>query len=702
VLDKSGLKAKNKMSDFFLELFSEEIPANLQSEARENLLKEFKIFFEKKNIHYNQDSKAISTPNRLVIFFKGINKEIFQKSEEIRGPNVNASEKAIDGFVKSNQIEKKNIYKKNTDKGEFYFFKKPSKKIKTSDILREQTPIILSKLVWKKSMRWGDYNFFWGRPLKSILAIFDEKTLNFEFHHLKSSNYTFVYKDFEDKTKSFKNFNSYLSFFKKKNIIIDNVTRKNKIEKELIKFSKKKNLIINIDKKLLNEVSNLVEKPKIILCSFNKKFLTIPKEIIIISMQQHQKYFPTFDNNKNLTNNFFIVADTSDVKGFVKQGNERVIDARLSDAEFFWNKNKSQSLVKQISKLKNISYFKGLGTYYDKVQRIRKLSGLISDEFLISKEKVEIASAICKVDLLSDLVGEFPELQGVLGGHFAESQGFEKEVCLAISEHYLPTGTDSKIPKKPYSLTLSISDKLDSLVGFFGINLKPTSSKDPYALRRLAIGLIKMILENNKNLKLKDLINYSCQLYNEQSRDFEIKNIQKDLTEFFRERLKNYMKEKGIRQDIIESSTSSNSMDNILKTFKKAQVLNKFITKELGTDVILSYKRAFNILSTELKNKDLEIIGSVDPGLFKNDFEKNLYKKIHHIRKVFTNVNREDDYQDLLETLASAKKEVSDFFDNVIVNDNDEIIKKNRLEILQMLCKTFDNYFNFSKIEILT
>ena len=396
------------------------------------------------------------------------------------------------------------------------------------------------------------------------------------------------------------------------------------------------------------------------------------------------------------------MADSLDIKGFVKLGNERVVDARLSDAEFFWNKNKSQSLVKQVSKLKNIHYFKGLGTYYDKVQRIRKLSGLISDELLISKEKIEIASIICKVDLLSDLVGEFPELQGVLGGYFAQSQGFEKEVCLAIREHYLPTGIDSKVPKKPYSLALSLSDKLDSLVGFFGINLKPTGSKDPYALRRLAIGLIKMILENNKDLKLKDLINYSCQLYNQQSRNFEIKNVQKDLTEFFNERFKNYMREKGIRQDIIESSTSSNNLDNILKTFKKTSTFNKFITKKLGAEVISSYKRAFNILSNESNNKDFEITGSADPGLFKNDFEKNLYKKILDIRKDFTNVSKEDDYLGLLESLASAKKEISDFFENVIVNDSDETLKKNRLELLQMLCKTFDNYFNFSRIESLT
>ena len=213
-------------------------------------------------------------------------------------------------------------------------------------------------------------------------------------------------------------------------------------------------------------------------------------------MQSHQKYLPTFDKKNNLTNNFFVVSDIKDTKGFVKLGNERVIEARLSDAEFFWEKNKTQNLVKQVDKLKNINYFKGLGSYFDKIQRMRKLSSVISDDFLISKDKIEIASSICKVDLMSDLVGEFPELQGIVGGHFARFQGFDKEVCLAVSEQYLPNGMESKLPKKMYSVALSLSDKLDSLVGFFGINLKPTSSKDPYAIRRMAISLVRLIVEN--------------------------------------------------------------------------------------------------------------------------------------------------------------------------------------------------------------
>ena len=686
------------MPDLFLELFSEEIPSNLQKNARNNLLQNFKDFFEREKIIHKSEGKVFSTPNRLIILFDRIDTEIHRKSEYIRGPNINAPEKALDGFVKSNKIEKKNIFEKQTEKGKFYFFKKPAKKIQTIDLLNKNIPDLLRKIYWKKSMKWGDFDLYWGRPLKSILAIFGNIKLNFKFHHLHSSNSTFLDKEFEEKTKVFSSYKLYESYFKKSGIIIDHNKRKKFIEKKLSKISKNKSLEIKINDKLLDEVTNIVESPKILNCKFDQKFLKIPKEILIITMQHHQKYFPTFDKKNNLTNNFLVVANTKDLKGFIKLGNERVVEARLNDAQFFWQKNKSKSLVKQVSELKKINYFKGLGTYFDKIQRMRKLSSLISDELLISKEKIEIASSICKVDLLSDLVGEFPELQGVMGGYFATAQGFDKDICLAISEHYLPTSLENRIPKKSYSIALSLTDKLDTLVGFFGIELKPSSSKDPYALRRSAIGLIRLLLENKKEFKIRDLINYSTLLYHEQKFEFDTKAIQKDLIEFLNDRLKNYMKEKGIKQDIIEAAISSYNIDQILKIYNKAVVLNKFISKEIGKDIISSYKRASNILSNELKDKSMELNDSTEPDLFKNKYEKNLYTKINEIRKYFTNVNKDENYENSLKILASTKKEIFEFFDNVIVNDENEFIKKNRLELLQMLCKAFDNYIDFSSI----
>ena len=686
------------MSDFFIELFSEEIPAGLQRNSRNVLLENFQNLFEEKKILFKKSS-SFSTPNRLIILFEGLSKEIIQKAEEIKGPNVNAPEKAVEGFLRSNLIDKKDLFIKKIEKGEFYFFKKPSNKTNTIDLLQEYTPLILDKLQWKKSMIWGNYNLKWARPLKSILAVFDNKSLDFKFHHLISSNTTFTDKEFEDKKKIFKTFKSYKDFFNQSGIIIDHVLRKEFIVKEIEKISGKNNFTVESNNKLLDEVTDIVEQPNIIVCKFDQKFLNIPKEILIITMQYHQKYFPTFDKKGKITNEFLVVANSKDEKGYIKLGNERVVEARLSDAQFFWEKNKSQNLVKQVSKLKSMNYFKGLGTYFDKIQRMRKLGGMISDELLISKDQVELSASICKVDLVSDIVGEFPELQGIMGGHFAEVQGFDKEIALAVSEHYLPTGLESKTPKKPFSIALALTDKIDTLVGFFGIDQKPTSSKDPYALRRSALGVIKLLIDNNKEFKIKDLISYSTSLHRDQG--FELSNdlSQKELAEFLIDRLKYYMKEKKIRTDIAEASINSYGIDHMNKIYKKALTLNNLIKKEIGEDVMASYKRASSILESELKNSDLELSNTTDPGIFKNDYEKNLLKKINELRKYFTNINKDENYMESLTNLAGAKKVIFDFFNNVKVNDEDKSIKKNRLELLQMLCRTFDNYINFSNIE---
>ena len=688
------------MSDFFLELFSEEIPSSLQKNLREDLLESFNKLFDEKFISYKKSS-SFSTPNRLIVLFEGLQKQIVLKSEEVKGPNVNAPEVALEGFMRSNSISKEDLFKKKIDKGEFYFFNIKSKKLNTHNLLEELVPLVLQKIQWKKSMKWGEFDLNWGRPLKSILAVFDKKKLTFDFHHLTSSNSTFIDKEYEEKKKIFIDFKEYNNFFKNLNIVIDHEQRKTLIEKKLNEISNKKNIKIESNPKLLNEIVDLTDQPNVILCEFDRKFLNIPKEILTITMQHHQKYFPTFDKKGNITNEFLVVTNKKDTKGFIKLGNERVVDARLSDAEFFWQKDKSQNLVKRVSKLKSMNYFKGLGTYFDKVQRMRKLGGMLSDELLISKEKVELSASICKVDLVSELVGEFPELQGIMGGYFAEEQGFEKDICKAISEQYLPVGFSSRVPKKPYSIALSLADKIDTLVGFFGINQKPTSSKDPFALRRLALGIIKIIIENKKDFKLRDLISYSSSLYMDQGFEFENKSLQNELADFLMDRLKHYMKEDKIRHDIIQASTNSLNLDQSVVIFGKAKSLNKIIEKSIGVDLILSYKRASSILENELKDKNFDLSNTTDPGIFKTELEKNLFKKINELRKYFQNINKDENFEQTLENLAESKRIVFDFFDNVIVNDEDQTIKKNRLELIQMLCKTFDNYVNFSQIDSL-
>ena len=686
------------MSEFFLELFSEEVPALLQKNSRESLLKAFQKLFEEKEINFKK-SASYSTPNRLIIIFEGVSKEIVKKAEIIKGPNINAPEQALEGFLRSNQITKDQIFKNKNEKGEFYFFKTPSKKINTQDLLEQYIPELLGKIQWKKSMRWGNFELNWARPLKSILASFDNKNLNFKFHHLTSSNTTFIDKEFEEKKKIFKNFKTYKNFFLKSKIIIDHNQRRKIIEKEFIKISKRKNITIESNDKLLDEVVNLTDKPNILICKFEERFLEIPEEILIITMQHHQKYFPTFNSKGNITNEFIVVANNEDINGLIKIGNERVVDARLSDAEFFWSKNKSQNLVKQVSNLRSMNFFKGLGSYFSKVQRMRKLGARLSDELLIRKDKVELSASICKVDLISDLVGEFPELQGIMGGHFAKTQGFDKDISIAITEHYLPIGLESKIPKKPYSIALSLADKIDTLVGFFGINQKPTSSKDPYALRRMALGVIRILIENNKEFKIKDLISYSSNLYKDQELELSNESLQKDLNNFLMDRLKFYMKEKNIRYDIIQASSTSHNIDDIVSIFKKATSLNKVINNQIGQDIVSTYKRALNILESETENKNFETGNTTDPGIFKTEYEKNLFKDINELRKYFGNIDKDEKHEETLINLAELKKVTFEFFDNVKVNDEDQNIKKNRLELLQLLCKTFENYIKFSIIE---
>ena len=686
------------MAEFFLELFSEEIPAGLQKDFRDKLLEDFKKAFFEKSIKFKKNS-SFSTPNRLILVFEGLEKKIKIKSKEIKGPQINAPEKALQGFMKSNKIEKKDLYNFKTDKGEFYFFKTKTKILRTSDVLLELIPKLLEDYQWKKSMKWGEFDLYWGRPLKSILSIFDKKPLYFQFHHIASSNSTYVDKDFEDKKKIFVNFKSYKKYFETLGIIIDQNKRKELINREFSKLLNKRKLKIEENPKLLDEVVNLVDKPYVLLCEFDKKFLSVPREILILTMQSYQKYFPTFNKKNEITNEFLIISNKKDKNGLIKIGNERVIEARLSDAEFFWNKDKIQNLVKKVSNLKSINFFKGLGTYYDKVQRMRKLGGTISDELLISKEKVELSASICKTDLTSDLVKEFPELQGIMGGYFSSYQGFDKDISLAITEQYLPIGLDSKSPKKPFSVALSITDKIDTLTGFFGIDEKPSSSKDPFALRRIALGIIRTIIENKKDIKLNDLLIYSSSLYLDQGYHFTNKEIQKELNNFLKDRFRYYLKEKQIRFDIIDASIESFSLNKLFSSYEKAKSLNKVVNSQIGADITSSYKRASNIFESEMKNNKVEISNTTDPGIFKTDFEKNLYKKIGEIKKYYLDINNDENFEKSLLILAGAKKEIFEFFDNVKVNEENDVLRKNRLELINMLCKTFQNFINFSVIE---
>ncbi len=682
------------MSEFLLELYSEEIPPQLQISARTELKQLIQKFLEDESVKY-KNLVDYSSPTRLSIYINGLPEKIKVSSREVRGPKVGVIEDILSKFVMAHNVNKKDVFEKETDKGKFYFIKTKAQEISVKDVLIKIILNSVASLNWKKSMKWSDNSLMWGRPLRSILAIYNKKILPFSFGHLKSTDFVTIEQDLIEKRKRVRTFVEYQNFLKINKIILDQDERKKKILKRFDSICKSKNFKSKFDGKLLNEVVNIVENPNILLVEFDKNYLKIPQEIIISTLQSHQKYFPLFDNKEKLTNNFLVVANKVDIKNFIKEGNKRVVEARLSDAKFFWDKDKSKNLIKQIGKLKTIIFYDKIGTIYDKTQRIRKLASTISDQLNINKEKIEVAASISKSDLCSDLVGEYPELQGKMGKHFAIAQGLEEDVANSISDHYLPTGLNSLTPKKPISYSISIVDKLDTLVGFFLINEKPTSSKDPFALRRSAIGLLRTIIENKLNIKIRDLISYSITLFQDQGVKLENENTEKEILYFLKERMRNILKEKNIKNDIIEASISSHIGDNYLDLFKKSILMNRYINKDVGKNVIYSYKRASNILNNETK----EIFGKPDAVLFRKEEEKSLFKKINEIRKAFTVKEEDKNYENLLIQLSEIKSYTDSFFDNVVVNDENHDIKNNRLELLKMFCKTFNNFIDFSKLE---
>ena len=535
----------------------------------------------------------------------------------------------------------------------------------------------------------------WGRPLRSIFALFNGKKIAFQFDHLESSDEIIIEQDLDFKSKKVKNFKDYNNLLRSNNIVLDHNEREEIILKKINSTSKSKDYKEILNSKLLEEVVNIVEDPNILLVNFNKEYLKIPQEIIISTLEKHQRYFPIFDSRGRLTNNFFVVANKKDEKKFITIGNKRVVEARLADAKFFWDKDRSKNLIKQIANLKTVTFYEKLGTIYDKTQRIRKIAAMLSDDLNLNKEKIQIAASISKSDLCSELVGEYPELQGVMGKYFALSQGFEEDVADSISDHYLPTGLTSALPKKPFSYSISIVDKIDTLVGFFVIDEKPTSSKDPFALRRAAIGLLRIIIENKLVFKLRDLIGYSMRLYGEQGVEIKNEKTEQQVLDFIKERMRNVLKLKNIKPDIIEASISSHAGDNFLDLYKKTLLINKYKNKGIGLNAISSYKRASNILDKSGKG----ITGRPDAVLFRKDEEKILHEKINEIRKALTVKDDNKDYGSLLIKLSDTKESTDNFFDNVVVNDENQDIKNNRLELLKMFCNTFDNFIDFSKLE---
>ena len=690
------------MSELIIEFYSEEIPAGLQKWAAENIESMILKDFKKANLIYKK-SECFWTPMRLSLIISGIPKKTSNIAQEKRGPRLGANEKAIQGFVSHLRIKKNDLIIQNTPNGDFYFYKINKKGVRATLIVENSIKNVVYNFPWKKSMRWGKRNLRWIRPLQNVLCVLDGSLINFNIDHISTSNKTIGHRFMSPNCITVHSKNEYFKKLESSNVLLDANKRVTEIFRKGKIISKRNNLLFKSNSDLVNEVANLVEYPHVFLGKFDKSFLRLPKEILEFTMIKQQKYFPLYKSNGSISNKFLGVSNIKIEKNSkIISGNSRVIMARLTDANFFYKNDLKKGLKNYSKELKNIIFHSKLGSMDQKVKRVSSLCKNYSINFK-AKVKASVQSAqLAKADLCSEIVYEMPELQGLIGGIYAEKEGFSKDVVIAISEHYLPLGPLDDCPSIPESATLSFSDKVDSLVGFFMIGEKPRGSRDPFGIRRASLGVIRIIIERNIRIPLLEVIKAAIKNYQSQNFKISDKNnlISSSIIDFIYERLKFYLRDKNIAPDQIESVVKASNNYDLYDSFKRIVYLNKFMETTEGLELISVFKRVRRILYLEEKKVGFSYSGQVKKSLLKSSEEKALYsaciKNAVSIRKAIGM----EQYEKALMHYKGIKTKLDNFFDNVLVNDKDHYIKTNRLNLLSMIRSSFAEYADFSLIDV--
>jgi glycyl-tRNA synthetase beta chain len=710
------------MTDLLIEIYSEEIPSRMQQKAAEDFKKIFKDFFDKQNIVLaEEDFRTFVTPRRLGLLVHNLTTQKIIPSVNKIGPRIDAPSAAIDGFIKSIGVKDiSDLTKITRDNNQYYSYNLPETKINTKQLLEKNLADLLQKMcgLWPKSMDLIDLNkkSTWIRPIRNILAIFGEEIVNFEFANLKSNNQTFGHLLAGKKALQINKPSEYKEKLENHFVIVDWNARRNIISKEISKIDSS---LVEINSKLIDEITGLVEYPQILVGGIDSQFNNLPKEVLDLTIKNNQKSIP-FNNNESL--NFIFVsnikADTIATKKIIAD-NEKVVRARLSDAKFYIEEDLKSSFKDRVNLLKSITFHKKLGSLHNKIKRLETLNKLIAIWVpQANLNMVEKLKDLAKNDLTTKTVAELPELQGIIGGYYAKIQGEAKEIYEAICEQYLPVGQNSKLPKTPLGIVLALSDKIDNICSLFIVDEKPTASKDPFALRRAALGIIKILFEREISLPLKIIIDKAINnfpnkflkvIYQDKS-NAQIKVIKNKLSieilNFFIERNKAYLKDQHkVRTDIINqifdeyNLEKNNKKYNPLITSKKAIFINNFVSDSANSNVIELCKRSANIVSIEEKKDQKEYNGKVSIISLKDKYEKILYKKTKIATNLVKKALRHNDYQKATSILADLEFPIKDFFNNVEVNCENKHFRSNRLIILARIGNLFNQIFDFSKIE---
>ena len=720
------------MADFLLEILSEEIPARMQPAARNDLALLFADYTGEAGLSTGPID-IHSTPRRLVLIARDVAEGTEPALEEMKGPRTSAAPQALEGFLRKTGLRKEQL----EDRGGTYFalIERPGRA--AAEILGETVVRIVAGFPWPKSMRWGSGSLRWVRPLHGIVAILGEQIVPLEVDGIASGATTLGHRFHHPGPITVGGAADYLEKLRACHVIVDQEERERIIRQGAEKAAEKAGLSLLEDEGLVVENAGLTEWPVPLIGEFDEDFLDVPREVIVLTMRTNQKYFACTASDGGLAPGFICVANIAarDGGAAIVEGNRRVLAARLADARFFWKHDLETPLEQQGKKLDQIVFHEKLGTLADKVERLEKLAKWLVESGVIKAEAAEVerAARLAKADLVTEMVGEFPELQGVIGGYLADAQGEPRAVAKAIREHYSPAGQGDDVPSAPVSVAVSLADKLDSISAFFVIGQKPTGSKDPFALRRAAIASIELIVRNGLRLPLTQALRGSLANFAGQIRDsgaaHRLDRTADELINFFADRLKVQQREAGIRHDLIDAVFALGGEDDLVRLLARVSALQKFVETEEGLDLLTAYKRAANILKKEnwtgpqvmssRAEQGIPQTGEEDPLVLVEEpglreaiaemalgeagaelpQEKGLIAALDEAEAKASAAIDEEDFKGAMAALASLRRPIDAFFDHVTVNDPDSAKRERRLNLLMRFRDAVNKVADFSRVE---
>ena len=692
------------MSGLLIELFSEEIPAGLQAPAAENLRKLVMAGLKDAGLKTGE-ARALAGPRRLTLVVENVPPKTPDISEERRGPRVDAPEKAIAGFLRATGLELSQCdIVKDEKKGAYYVARTEKPGRPTAEVLAELLPEVIRKFPWPKSMRWGTRRLRWVRPLHSIICLLDGEPVEFEIEGIKSGNVTRGHRFMAPDEIAVSSFAEYEEKLRAAKVIVDAGERQAIIREQAARLAEEAGLELVEDERLVKETAGLVEWPVVLMGEFDESFLEVPPEVVITTIRSHQKCFALRRKGADgaLANRYLLVSNLEARDGgkAIVAGNNRVIAARLSDARFFWETDLAMRLEERVPALDSITFHAKLGSQGDRVRRIEALARDIAPFVDAEEEEAALAARLSKADLTTGMVGEFPELQGLMGKYYALKSCVPPFIAQAIEDHYRPQGPSDRVPDQPVSIAVALADKIDLLANFWAAGEKPTGSRDPFALRRAALGVIRIILENGLRIPLAAFLEDRVRLspaFDAEKRDAG--EIARDLLAFIVERLKVYLRDSGVRHDLIDAVFALGGQDDLLMVERRVRALGNFLGTEDGANLLAGVKRASNILRIEEKKDKTKYTGAPNSQLLLAGPEKALATAVRQARANARKAIQAEDFEAAMRALARLRAPVDAFFDKVTVNAEDPTLRENRLKLLASIRDAAHTVADFSRIE---